>query len=78
MYKTAVRGRENTFYKQLGIAVITVVEESDMKDYADMLAAREMADGGDNWDCGIEDALGENQSFFDMVFTIFWKYMVGF
>lgn len=61
----------------MGEAVIRVVEDSDMMEYGDMIAAREMSSGINNWDSGVEDALGENESFFDMVFTLFWKYMVG-
>ena len=78
MYKARVERRDNLFYKQMGVAVIRVVEDSEMRDYADMIVAREIADDDDDWDVQVEDTLGENEVVFDMVFTLFWKYMVGF
>lgn len=72
--RVAMRGY-NTFYLDLGKAVIRAVEEADMVDHADSVCCMAIAEeNDDDWDLAVEDILGESISFQEAVFVLYWEY----
>lgn len=76
-YKDRVQARsrlggEMKLYFDLGKAVIRVVEDADMVEYADMICMREIEQDPIDWDFNVEDALGESDALGKAVFAVYW------
>lgn len=73
MYKAEVAQRSD-FYYELGMAVIRVVEDCCMEDWAEAICVGEYADGDEeDWDFNVEDVMGQSDQFSHAVFCVFWN-----
>jgi hypothetical protein len=72
LYKAEVAEREG-FYLDLGRAVIRVVEECALEDWAECVCCQAYAEEDPiEWDFAVEDIMGESDAFGKAVFNVYW------
>lgn len=73
LYKEEVAQREG-FYLHLGQAVVQVVEDCGIEDWAECVCCEAYAEEDPlEWDFAVEDIMGESDSFGKAVFAVYWS-----